>query len=250
MAAFRNTRSLLVLGVMVAVAATACSQTPEAPVVNISNDPSAAQNGIVVSGRGDVSGAPDTVAVAMGVSVKRPGAPAAISDAAAAATKLIDALKAAGVAEKDIQTANYSINQEFTYPQNAAPKPDGFRVSNNVVAKVRSIDNVGAVIDAATAAGGSDAVVQGVSFSLDDDTAALTEAREQAFADAKAKAEQFAQLSGRKLGKVVSISQTVAAPTTTAPVMAKMAYDTAGTPIQAGEVETSVTVDVRWSFDD
>lgn len=255
MAGFGNSRTrlagLIALVALVALGATACSQTPEAPVVNISNDPSAAQTGIVVSGKGTVSGAPDTVAVSLGVSVKRPAAPAAISDAAAAATKLIDALKAAGVADKDIQTTNYFINQEFAYPQNGAPTPDGFRVSNNVVAKVRSIDNVGTVIDAATAAGGSDAVVQGVSFSLDDDTSALTDARAKAFADAKAKAEQFAELSGRKLGKVVSINQTTTPTTPTyAPLAATRMDAAAPTPIQPGEVETEITVDVRWSFAD
>jgi hypothetical protein len=244
-----NKLSFGLVGLVVAAAA-GCAQ--KAPVVNIANDPSASQNGIVVSGRGEVSGAPDTVALSIGVSVKRPTAPAAIGDAASSATKLIDALKAAGVAEKDIQTANYSLNQEFISPNNAGPKPDGFRVSNTVVAKIRTMDSVGAVIDAATAAGGSDAQVQGVSFSLDDDTASLAAARDQAFADAKAKAEQFAKLSDRKLGKVVAINQTDTPSTPIATPLAAKAFDAAATPtpIQAGEVQTAVTVDVRWSFED
>lgn len=247
----RSVRSLVVSSVLAAGALSACTQQGEPPVVNITNDPSAAQQGIVVSGRGSVSGAPDTVAVSIGVSVKRDSAPTAIADAASSATKLIEALKAAGVAEKDVQTANYSINQEFTYPANDSPRPDGFRVSNSVVAKVRNLDDVGAVIDAATAAGGADAVVQGVSFSLDDDTSALASARDAAFADAKAKAEQFAELSGRKLGPVVSIDQRTAAPTST-PTMFAARADSASmsTPIQPGEVDTTVTVDVRWSFAD
>jgi len=243
-----NKFSFGVLGLMVAAVA-GCAQ--KAPVVNISNDPSASQRGIAVSGTGEVSGAPDTVALSIGVSVKRDTAPAAISDAADSASKLIEAVKAAGVAEKDVQTSNYALNQEFTYPQNAGPKPDGFRVSNSVVAKIRKVDDVGAVIDAATAAGGTDAVVQGLSFSLDDDTAALAEAREQAFADARSKAEQFAKLSGRKLGAVISISQTVAPSTpqfTNAAAVSDMA--TKSTPIQAGEVQTSVTVDVRWALEE
>ncbi|MFN8050925.1 MAG: SIMPL domain-containing protein [Acidimicrobiales bacterium] len=235
-----------------ALVAVGCSgqSTGKAPVVNVTNDPSGSQHGIVVSGTGKVSGVPDTVSVSIGVSVKRPTAPAAINDAATSATKLIDALKAAGVAEKDVQTTNYSINQEFRYPD-SGPVADGFRVSNQVIAKVRAVDKVGAVIDAATAAGGSDAVVSGVSFRLDDDEAALAGARDKAFADARKKAEQFAKLSGRKLGQVVSISQT---DTTTPPVSTPLAYaaqaDRAATPIQAGEVQTAVTVEVRWTFAD
>lgn len=236
------------IGAVAMAAVAGCAG--EAPVVNVGGD-DAHQRGIAVTGRGEVSGAPDTVSVSIGVSVKRDSAPAAITDAAASAQRLIDALKAAGVVDKDIQTTNYSINQEFRYPE-SGPVPDGFRVSNSVVAKVRDTAAVGGVIDAATTAGGADAVVQGIAFSLDDDTAALESARAAAFADAKAKAEQFAELSGRKLGRVEAVSQTV----TTEPVptiaVAAFAADEAAksTPIQAGEVDTVVTVDVRWSFED
>lgn len=206
--------------------------------------------GTRVTGRGSVSGAPDTVSVTMGVSVRRPTAPEAIAAAAASASRLTEALKQSGVAGNDLRTANYSINQEFAYPTDAAPRPDGFRVSNDVVAKVRNVDNVGAVIDAATAAAGDDVVVQNVSFGMAADTGALESARDAAFADAMAKAEQFARLSGRGLGRVVSVVETVLPPSG-APMLARMAFDGAATtPIQAGEVETSVTVEVSWDFAD
>lgn len=240
----------LAVAALAAAVAAGCSQ--KAPVVNVTNDPTGSQRGIVVSGRGEASGAPDTVAVSVGVSVKRPTAPAAISDGAASAQRVIDALKGAGVADKDIRTTNYSLNQEFRYPEGGSPQPDGFRVTNQVVAKVRTIDTVGAVIDAATTAGGDDAVVQGISFSLDDDSAALEVARDAAFADAKAKAEQFAQLSGRRLGEVVSIDHRVAPPVTVPREQLGYARDAVAmsTPIEAGEVDTVVTVDVRWTFVD
>ena len=82
------------------------------------------------------------------------------------------------------------------------------------------------------------------------DTGALESARDAAFADAMAKAEQFARLSGRGLGRVVSVVETVLPPSG-APMLARMAFDGAATtPIQAGEVETSVTVEVSWDFAD
>ncbi|MEZ5322008.1 MAG: SIMPL domain-containing protein [Microthrixaceae bacterium] len=236
------------------LASTACGQ--RAPVVNVSSSGAAGSatgsNGIVVSGTGKVSGTPDTVTLTMGVSVKRASAPDAIAAGAQSARKVIDALEAAGVSEKDIQTTNYSIGQEFTYPSGRPPVPDGFRVSNDVAAKVRAVDEVGAVIDAATAAGGSDVRMQGLSFSLDDDTAALAGARDKAFAEAKAKAEQFARLSGRRLGSVQSIVQSDVAPPTSVALGAsrETADQVAATPIQPGEVSTSVTVEVRWAFSD
>lgn len=209
------------------------------------------QTGVLVTGRGEVSAVADTVAVAIGVSVKRPTAPAAIADAAAAATALVDALQTAGVADADIRTANFSINQEFTYPPEGGPLPDGYRVTNSVVATVRSVDTAGAVIDAATAAGGADVVVQGVTFGLADDTAATVAARDAAFADARSKAEQYAALSGRELGPVVSITETSGAPTgPPVRMLAAKAMGDVSTPIRPGDVETTVTVDVRWAFAD
>jgi len=209
------------------------------------------QAGVLVTGRGEVSAVADTVAVALGVSVKRPTAPAAIADAAAAATALVDALQAAGVAEADIRTASFSVNQEFTYPQDGGPTPDGYRVSNHVVATVRSVDTAGAVIDAATAGGGEVVVVQGVTFGLADDTAATSSARDAAFADARATAEQYAALSGRTLGPVVSIIETSGAPTgPPVTMLAAKAMGDVSTPIRPGDVETTVTVDVRWAFAD
>jgi len=214
-------------------------------------DPSpTAEPGIVVSGQGAVAGTPDIASISLGVSVKRGHAPAAMTDAAAAATRVLDALKAAGIADSDLQTRDYALTQEFAYLPDAAPRPDGFRVTNTVVATVRTPADAGTILDAAVAAGGDDAVVQGISFGLDDDAAAKVAARDLAFADARAKAEQLARLSGRTLGPVVSINETSGSAGFGPMVRAKMAYDAASTPIQAGEIETTVTVDVRWAFDD
>lgn len=214
-------------------------------------DPSpTAEPGIVVSGQGAVAGTPDIASISLGVSVKRGQAPAAMTDAAAAATRVLDALKAAGIADSDLQTRDYALTQEFAYLPDAAPRPDGFRVTNTVVATVRTPADAGTILDAAVAAGGDDAVVQGISFGLGDDAAAKIAARDLAFADARAKAEQLARLSGRTLGRVVSINETSGSAGFGPMLRVKMAYDAASTPIQAGEIETTVTVDVRWAFDD
>lgn len=241
-----------VMATALALGATMAVGCSKAPVVNVASGDgggTAVEQGIRVSGRGTVSGAPDTVAVSLGVSVKRPTAGAAIAESAASATRVLDALKGSGVADNDIQTSNYAINQEFRYPQGGTPQPDGYRVTNTVTAKVRDVARVGAVLDAAAAAGGDEIQVQGLSFSLDDDAAAQAGARERAFADARAKAEQFAELAGRELGAVQSVTQTEVATPPVAMPFARAALDQASsTPIEAGQVETEVTVEVRWAF--
>jgi len=105
------------------------------------------------------------------------------------------ALAAKGVDAKDVQTQNYSVQPSFTSANNKQV-PDGYLVNNTVTVKIHDIKGAGAIIDAATAAGGNDAAVQGVSFSLEDNKALLTQAREEAYGDAKAKPTSSASSPG------------------------------------------------------
>ena len=154
-----------------------------------------------MTGVGTVLGRPDTMTVTIGVNVVRPTVSEATAEATASATALFDALEAAGVAEQDIQTQNYSIWPQYRYDEGRAPELTGYQVSNTVLAKIRDVDAAGSVIDAAVAAGGDTSVVQGIGFSVEDDTERLAEARAKAFADARAKAEQLAELAGVELGR-------------------------------------------------
>lgn len=225
----------------------ACGQT--APQVQVSS-PADPPDGITVTGDGETRGAPDTLAVTLGVSVKRESVDAAIGDATGAATALLDTLKGAGVAEEDLQTAAYSITPEFR-SEGERVLPDGFRVSNTVVARIRELDGAGEVLDAATRAAGDVAVLQDVTFLLEEDSAANRAARADAFRDARAKAEQYAELAGRELGDVESVIQ-VASPVTDEQTLSATAFDEsrqgAPTPIQAGQLETTVRVDVRFAL--
>ena len=174
----------------------------------------------------------------------------ATGDASRLAQAVIDALKAKGVAEKDIQTTNYSIYPEYDY-RNDSQVLRGYRVSNTVSAKIRDLDKAGEVIDAATAAGGNDAVVNGIRFDLEANGPLITAAREAAWNDAEAKAEQLASLAEVRLGKAVSISETSSPtqpPIVYAEATAEAAFDRA-TPIQAGEASVSVVVTVQFAID-
>jgi len=207
-------------------------------------------NTIAVSGTGQVTGTPDTLIIDLGVQVLRPSVSEATREAARLAQAVIDALKAEGVTEKDIQTTNYSIWPEYDY-RNDSQVLRGYRVSNTVSAKIRELDKAGEVIDAATAAGGNDAVVNGIRFDLEADGALITAAREAAWNDAKAKAEQLAALAEVRLGKAVSISETsspIPPPILYAGARAEEAFDTA-TPIQPGESSVSVVVTVQFAIE-
>jgi uncharacterized protein YggE len=205
-------------------------------------------NTIAVSGTGLVTGTPDTLIVDLGVQVLRPSVDEATGDAAQLAQAVIDALKAQGVADKDIQTTNYSIYPEYDY-RNDSQTLRGYRVSNTVSAKIRDLDKAGEAIDAAVAAGGNDAIVNNIRFDLEADGALITAAREAAWNDAKAKAEQLADLAEVQLGKAVTISETSGS--SPPPIVYREAagatFD-AATPIQAGESQVSVMITVQFAI--
>lgn len=246
----------LALGATVSGCAQKAPQvTVTAPAGQAGTDrgPDDLPDGITVSGEGEVQGAPDTLTLRLGVSVKRGSVSTAVGDAADVATKVRDALRDKGVEDEDTQTANYSVTPEFRYPSNGSPVPDGFRVTNTMTVKLRNLPDAGATIDAATAAGGNDVSLQGVAFTLEDDDAALAQARQRAYEAAKAKGDQYAQLADRPLGGAQAISDTIVTPQPVAyegaAARAAFAEDAAApTPVEPGQVTTRVTVRVRYAL--
>ena len=206
-------------------------------------------SGINVTGQGKVTGQPDVLKVILGVSVLRPTVDQATADAASLATAVIDALKANGVAEDDIQTTNYSINPEYDW-SGETQRLLGYRVNNEVQVKIRDLEQAGEIIDAATAAGGDATVVNSLSFSIEDNAELLQMARTAAWNDAEAKASQLAQLAGVDLGAAISITETInydAVPI----YYERDAYAAAGeeiTPIESGTQEVTVIVQVTFSL--
>jgi uncharacterized protein len=243
--AHRAAPALLALGLVSAVAACGSPAKVEvsAPAGTASGGLS---DGITVSGTGKVKGTPDTLAVSIGVTTKRPTVDAAVSDNASTATALTAALTGKGVDAKDVQTSNYSVQQSFSFANNKQT-PDGYLVNNTVTVKIHDMKGAGAIIDAAVAAGGNEASVQGVSFTLEDNKALLDQARSDAYADARTKADQLGQLSGRGLGDAQAINETVT-PVATQFQASAAALDGAATPINPGQVSTDVTISVRFAL--
>jgi uncharacterized protein YggE len=240
----------MIVGAIGAIAlfVSACtpSVTVEAPPAATADDPS----GISVSGTGKVTGTPDTLTMSFGVSVRRDTVSEAVAVAAAKAQAIIDALESNGVAEEDIQTANYSIYPQYDW-DGEKQQLLGYQVNNSVIAKIRDIDNAGEVIDAVTAAGGNEVTVSGVTFSIEDNDALIEAAREAAWNDAKAKAEQLAALSGVTLGNPAVISETFSpSPQPFAYATSEFAGEDAAfsTPINPGEQQVAVSLNVRFSI--
>jgi uncharacterized protein YggE len=163
-------------------------------------------DGITVAGVGSVSGTPDVLRMSLRVVVVRPDASTALRDANTVTARIKGQLRNHGVAAADLQTTQLSVNPSY------AGKPAhvvGYQVVQGLAAQLRDLSTAGATITDAITAGGTYLRFDGVYFVLSDDSPLKVQARQRAFAQAKAKADQYAQLSGRSLGAVQSISEDV-----------------------------------------
>jgi uncharacterized protein YggE len=205
---------------------------------------------ISVNGEGRVSLAPDVVMMSVGVDERNADLNAAQTAADEKMDAIIDALRANGVAEADIQTGNYSVYAERDYEREGQPVT-GYVVSHTVTAKVRDIDNAGNVIAAAIDAGANN--VGGIWFALDDPAAAIQQARELAVADAEAKATELARLANATLGPIQVISEGYSPSSPAVPFDgAGMAYDesarSSAPTINPGQTEVVLTVYVTYAI--
>lgn len=204
--------------------------------------------GITVSGIGEVTGTPDTLTLTIGVSVLRNSVTQAIDDAADLADGLLTRLREFGVADEDLQTSNFSVYPEYDW-RNDERRLIGYRVSNQLSVKIRDLDRAGEIVDAAAREAGDELVVNGVSFSIDDNEAMIEAAREAAWSNAYAKASQLAELAGVTLGAPVSISETYS-PSPSPIVYAErlMAAADSSTPIEPGSQQVTVSLTVVFSI--
>ncbi|MCI2424556.1 SIMPL domain-containing protein [Candidatus Acetothermia bacterium] len=217
-------------------------------------DPGATQQGqISVTGQGRVSVIPDIAMVALGIEARADTVAEAIIPATEAMEAVIAALKAHGVEEKDIQTFHFSISQAWEWDKVGGSIPAGFLVSNMVRARIRALDAVGVIIDAVVRAGGDFIRIHGIDFTVEDPTPYHYEAREKAFANAKAKAVQLARLAGVTLGKPIFITENMAhfPPKPMAHRMEVTAVIEPGfvTPIIPGEQEVIINVQVTFAIE-
>jgi uncharacterized protein YggE len=231
-------------GLVVGLAAGPVLGASAAPGITAGGADSTPQHTISVTGSGHVFVTPDTADVRLGVLVQRPTVANARADAAASMTAVLAALKKAGIADKDIQTSAFSLQPVFDYSQSGkAPRITGYELRNGVSVTVRNLDNLGPALDAALAAGAT--TLDSLSLRVADPATAQRQAREQAVADAKAKADTLAKAAATSIIGVASISESVAAvPWPTYREALGAVADKAATPIEAGTTDVEITVNV------
>lgn len=205
--------------------------------------------GIRVSGRGEVRATPDLAVLDIGVEARRPTVAEARTQAAEAQQAVLEALRAAGIEERDLRTTQLSVQPDYEYSQTGRTLR-GYVVTNTVEARIHTLDRIQQAVDTAIAAGGDLTRLNGLRFELSEPDAVKRQARAEAIAKARAEAEQIAEELGVRLGEPLSVEESSSAPPR--PMMMRMeaaqADAAAGTPIQPGETEVVVEVQVRWAI--
>jgi uncharacterized protein YggE len=199
---------------------------------------------ISVTGEATVQVAPDQAQVDGGVATDAKTAREASDANNAAMGKVLLALKGAGVDEKDYQTSRLSLQPQYA-PNRSGPSPIvGYRATNRVTIRIRDVTKVASMIDVLVGAGAND--IGGINFIVSQASKLLDEAREQAIADARRKAQIYAKAAGVTLGEPIAVSEESSpSPMFRAKVAGGMA---ASAPVAQGEETLSVTVHVSWAI--
>jgi uncharacterized protein len=240
------------------LAATAMAGCANAPVATAQTPPPSyntppmssiqPETTITLNGRGSVDHAPDIAMISVGVQVEAETASLAMSQQTTKMNGVFAAVKAAGIADRDMQTSTLSLNPVYDYPQNQKPRLRGYNASNQLAIKVRDLKNLGKTLDAVVKGGGN--TINGVSFSIDKPESFQNEARVEAIKDAAAKAELYASAVGYKVKRIVTVSEQEYFPQPV-PMMARMQLQdqaAESTPVAAGEVSLTQNVNVTFEL--
>ena len=245
---------LLTIGlavILIILGLTGCEQGSTASGgisnLNISNQ----QTGIWVTRQGEVSVEPDIAVISLGIEAEADSVATARNSAAAAMNDVMDTLTSNGIAEKDIQTQYFNIQQVRTWDRQTEKEVvTGYRVTNTVTVTIRDIEKVGTIIDVVTEAGGDLTRINGINFSIDNPDEYYEQVRKEAMIDAKKKAEELAKLANVNLGDATFISENLYYAPVARSAMA-MGYDEGAsynTSISPGELDISLSVQVAYAI--
>ncbi|ORV19234.1 SIMPL domain-containing protein [Mycobacterium celatum] len=228
-------RLVLLMG-LVAAALSACDGDP-GPVRDNPRQ-------VTVVGAGQVQGVPDTLTADVAIEFVAPDVTSAMDQTNGRQQAVIDALTGAGVDSKDISTTDVTLQPQYGGSTNTIT---GYRAANSIRVKIRKTDAASHLLAVIVDTGGDATRVNSVSYSIEDDSKLVKDARARAFQDAKHRAQQYAQLSGLSLGKVISISEASGAtpPTPTPMRGAPMATEV---PLQPGQQTVNFSVTVAWEL--
>lgn len=193
---------------------------------------------------GEVKATPDMATISMGVQTQAKTAAAAMAQNAQQMTRVVAALKAAGIAEKDIQTSGLNLSAQYAYVDNQPPRLTGYQASNTVTIRVNDLARLGRTIDAVVEVGANQ--IHGIGFGLRDTAAAETQARLAAVKALQAKAELYAGATGHRLARMVTLSEGASygapPPMPMMEAMAMRSMDKASTPVSPGELTVRVDI--------
>lgn len=219
--------------------------------------PALAAGSMQITGHGEVMAAPDTAYVTSGVTSQGTTAKEALDANTKDMTALIATLKAAGIESVDIQTSGFSVNPNYVYTDQKdangyqlPPKIVGYTVTNGVTVHVRDLTKLGVVLDQAVTVGAN--TISGINFAVEDPTELYNEARKAAFADAKGKADLYAQAAGVELASLSLISEQQGYNAPPMPYAAKAEFasrDVAAVPVEVGQLTFSIDVNVNWDLE-
>lgn len=204
--------------------------------------------GISVTGEGKVAVVPDQVLLTLGIDSQEATVELARQRAAEAMDRVLAALKAQGVAERDIQTRRLSITPVERADRDGRVRREGYRVTNDVLARLRTVDRAGAVVDAVAAAGGDLTRIQGIQFAIENPENVREQAREKAMADARTRAQQVARGMGVSLGALRHFSEGAVSIPRPVTLQVREAAAAPQTSVSPGEQEVVVTVSVVYAI--
>ncbi len=196
-----------------------------------------------VQAQADAQAAPDIATLSAGVVTQAADGNGAMRQNAEQMTRVLAALKSAGVAERDIQTSGVNLQPQYRYAENQPPAITGYQASNTVNVKLRDVAKMGKVLDALVASGANQ--INGPSFGIDDPEPLYAQARLEALKLAQARADSYAKALGLRVRRIVSLGEGGAAMPMPVPRMAMMKAEAMdSTPVAPGQSSVSVSLDV------
>jgi uncharacterized protein len=221
------------------------------PMTSSAADYTPSPSTVQVSATAEVRAVPDTAMISAGVVTQNPTAKAAMQANATRMSAVMEAIKAAGIDAKDIQTSGINLQPQYRYAENQPPVVTSYQASNTVNVRIRKIDGIGPVMDALVAKGANQ--INGPSFMLANEEAALDQARKDAVARARKRADLYAEAAGMRVRRIISISEG-GGMQQPMPMMRSMAMEAkqamADTPVAPGETSLSVTVNMIFELGD
>lgn len=212
---------------------------------------------ISIVGTGEVLATPDMAIIGSGVVTRGKSAREALDTNTIAMNRIFELLQNFGIEQKDMQTSGFSVQPQYSYSDerdtNGYTRPpliNGYQVFNNLSVKVHNLDMLGELLDSAVTIGANQ--INSISFAVNDNSALLDDARRAAMADARAKAELYADAAGVSLGNILSISEgrssTSNPPLPGVVMMARVSSESADVPVAAGQLRFSKQVSVSWAL--